>query len=246
MSEIAGRLEQLERDVDILLTSGVGIGRDEYKRQVLREVQKVISEYGQHDVALRVECMNDILHCSKRKFCTNIIISKIETASMAYLQDDRERTLDLLRGLKRQIEDGGDDCEVGECQSYALGLMSEIITVFEVAIRMEQGISSLPTDLGDAAPLDPQEVSRALAPLSHPSRVSILMKLERGGSGFSEISRELDLRTGHLQFHLRALEEAGYVRQERRGGRYVISLQGMTAISGLRAFMTDLVMTGGQ
>ena len=245
MKEITERVEQLERSMSILSTSGAGIGRDEFKRQVLREVQKVVSEYGQQDVTHRVECMNDILYCSKRKFCMNGITSKVETAGMAYLQDDQGRTLEILRGLKEQIEDGADDCEANECRSYALGLVSEIITVFEVADRIEQGIISIPTDLRSEVPLDPQEVSRLLTPLSHPVRVSILMKLEQGGLGFSEISRELDLRTGHLQFHLRALENVGYVRQERRGGQYVISLQGMTALSGLRALMTDLVMKGG-
>lgn len=245
MKEIAERVEQLERNMDVLRTSGTGIGRDEFKRQVLREVQKVVSEYRQRDVAHRVECMNDILYCSKRKFCTNIITSKVEMAGMAYLQDDRERTLDILRDLERRIGEGADDCEADECQTYALGLVSEIITVFEIANRIEQSIGSISTEPGNGAPLDPREVSRMLTPLSHPARVSILMKLEQGGLGFSEISRELDLRTGHLQFHLRALEDAGYVRQEHRGGQYVISLQGMTAISGLRAFMNDLVRTDG-
>lgn len=243
MREIADRLERLERDMDVLRTSNTGIGRLEYKRQVLREVQKVVSEYGQHDIAQKVEGMNDILHCSKRKFCTNIIINKIETAGMAYLHDERERTLDILSELKRQMEEGGHDCEADECRSYALNLVSEIITVFEVAIRIERGISSIPAELDDTAPLDPQEVSKMLAPLSHPARVSILMALEQGSRGFTEISRELDLRTGHLQFHLRALEDVGYVRQERRGGQYAISLQGMAAVGGLRTFMTDLVVT---
>lgn len=245
MNEIAGRLERLERSMDILIRAGGGIGREEYKRRVLREVQKVVSEYGRHDVAHRVECMNDILHCSKRRFCTKSIVSKVESAGMAYLQDDHERTLDILRDLERSIENCSDDCEVDECRAYALGLVSEVITVFEVAGRIERGIGSLPHEMEDVAPLDPQEVSRMLTPLSHPTRVSILMKLEQGGMGFTELSRELDLRTGHLQFHLRALENVGYIRQERRGGHYVISLQGMTALSGLRELMTDLVTKSG-
>lgn len=245
MKDEAERLARLERNLNILRASDPGIRREEYKRQVLREIERVISEYGQRDVSLRVERMNDILYCSKRRFCMNVITSKVETASMAYLRDDWERTLYILKELERQIEEGADDCEEVECHAYARSLVSEVITVFEVAIRIEQGIRSIPCDPERSVSLDPKQVSSMLAPLSHPIRVSILLKLDQGGLGFSELSRELDLRTGHLQFHLRALEEAGYVRQERRGGQYVISIKGMTAVAGLRALMTDLIEMSG-
>ncbi|HPP45570.1 MAG TPA: hypothetical protein PK446_07240, partial [Methanomassiliicoccaceae archaeon] len=92
-------MARLERNLNILRASDPGIRREEYKRQVLREIERVISEYGQRDVSLRVERMNDILYCSKRRFCMNVITSKVETASMAYLRDDWERTLYILKEL---------------------------------------------------------------------------------------------------------------------------------------------------
>ena len=240
MESTAERLDRLEKEVDELLEVGSPLWMEEFKRQVLRQVQEMFIDYGQKDIREKIGCMDDLLYCSKRKFCTNLITSKIESASLAYLRNDGNRTLGILDELQRQTYEVAGDCEAGECRNYALSIIKEVRAVFEVAIKVEGRISSIPIDYSKKESFDPQEVSEVLAPLAHPARVSILLKLEKGRMSFSEISKDLGLRTGHLQFHLRSLEKGGFIRRERKGGKYGLSLQGINAISGVRSLMRGI------
>jgi DNA-binding IclR family transcriptional regulator len=58
----------------------------------------------------------------------------------------------------------------------------------------------------------------------------VLTVLQRGERSLSEIGRAVELRTGHLQFHLRALIGAGYVEQDRRKHLYRITERGNLAL----------------
>jgi DNA-binding transcriptional ArsR family regulator len=242
MNSTVERLDKLETELEALLGSPVWM--DGFKRQVLKQVQDIFMDYGQRDVLEKIGCMNDLLYCSKRKYCMNAIMSKIESAGLAYLNSNGERTIQILDELRCQVEDGSSDCESGDCRTYVISIVNEIRTVFKIAIRIENEIGSISmTHVGEGS-LNPQDVSDVLIPLSHPARLAILFKLEQGRMGFSEISNETGLRTGHLQFHLRALEECDFVRREHKGGKYGLSLRGITAMSGLRSLMTELGNNG--
>jgi len=58
--------------------------------------------------------------------------------------------------------------------------------------------------------------------------------------GFTQISKALGLRTGHLQFHLKALKDAGYVRSSRRRRSYMITEKGIAALDGLNKLFQGL------
>lgn len=237
------RMEHLEQDFDALRAATLASREKEYRRLVLKQVQGVFDEFSKNEVADRIECMDRIYDCSKRKFCKNLIRSKVEAAGLAYMSGDHGRSMALLDEIEDKARGVGSDCESGRCHTYALALISEIRTVLTLAIRIEKKAGEIVPDAApmQAPPLDSAVVSGALAPLAHPARIDILANLEKGEMGFSELSKELDLRTGHLQFHLKTLEKGGYVRRERKGGKYRISLQGVTALEGLRGFMSSLV-----
>ncbi len=239
---MAKRLERLEDDLDALRDTIFSVRSEEFKRLVLKEVQGVFEEYGQEYVRGRVDCMDDHLACSKRRFCENAINSTVEAASLAYLRGDCDRTMELLDGLESNVSKLEDACEAGDCRSFVVSLVSEIKTVFMLARRIADRIDCLPSSPSmSLSDLDPESVAEQLAPLSHPLRVGILTRLSERERSFSELSRDLDLRTGHLQFHLKALDEGGYVHKGRKRGSYRITVKGMTALDGLRGFMTGLV-----
>jgi len=85
--------------------------------------------------------------------------------------------------------------------------------------------------------VEAQEIASALDPLSYPARVKILEILAQKECNFTELSQALDLRTGHLQHHLRPLREAGYIRRLNGRGRYSITPRGSKMLQGA----TDLV-----
>jgi len=235
------RLERLEGDLESMRSSIFTIRGEEFKRLVLKEVQGVFEEYSEREVMDRIGCMDDILHCSKRRFCMSATTSNVEAASLAFLKGDLDRTFTILSNLENNARTGKEECEAGECHDYVLSMISEIKTVFTLAGRIVTRVQDLSLGVQTFEGLDPESVADTLIPLAHPIRIAILVDLGKRDMTFSELSRDLDLRTGHLQFHLKALEDGGYVRKERARGRYGISLKGMTALDGLRAFMASLV-----
>jgi DNA-binding HxlR family transcriptional regulator len=77
----------------------------------------------------------------------------------------------------------------------------------------------------------PEDAEAVLDPLANAWRIKVLTVLRRGDHSLTELGRAVELRTGHLQFHLRALVDAGFVMLDRRKHRYSITARGMTALT---------------
>jgi DNA-binding HxlR family transcriptional regulator len=67
-------------------------------------------------------------------------------------------------------------------------------------------------------------------PLGNDSRLKILDSLYEGKKSFSELSRIVELKAGHLAFHLRKLVTAKLIAQEASKGDYVITQKGLTLV----------------
>jgi DNA-binding transcriptional ArsR family regulator len=75
-----------------------------------------------------------------------------------------------------------------------------------------------------------EEICNLLAPLSHVIRLKILKNLEKGGKNYAQLERQIGVKSGHLQFHLNNLTQAGYVTQEKPQGKYLITMKGLKAL----------------
>ena len=88
--------------------------------------------------------------------------------------------------------------------------------------------------IGPEKKLSPDEIQKSadiMSALSNEHRIKILNELSYGGlyaSDFQEKLKEISPST--LSSHLDVLEEAGFIVQERRRGRYVITLAGRVAV----------------
>ena len=67
-------------------------------------------------------------------------------------------------------------------------------------------------------------------PLGNDSRLKILASLYEGKKSFSELSKIVDLKAGHLAFHLKKLVNAKLIAQEASKGDYIITQKGLTLI----------------
>jgi DNA-binding HxlR family transcriptional regulator len=67
-------------------------------------------------------------------------------------------------------------------------------------------------------------------PLGNDSRLKILAILYEGKKSFSELSRIVDLKAGHLAFHLKKLVNAKLMAQEASKGDYIITQKGLALV----------------
>jgi DNA-binding transcriptional ArsR family regulator len=95
------------------------------------------------------------------------------------------------------------------------------------------------------APLSPEMAERLLTPLSNARRVQVMLILSRESSSLAELSRELDLKKGHLQFHLKALLEVDYIIFDRKSRLYSITPRGtfvMESVARVLDTLNDVVV----
>ncbi len=67
-------------------------------------------------------------------------------------------------------------------------------------------------------------------PLGSDSRLKILASLYEGKKSFSELSKIVDLKAGHLTFHLKKLVNANLIAQEASKGDYIITQKGLALV----------------
>jgi DNA-binding transcriptional ArsR family regulator len=237
------RLKQIEDDLSSLRSSLNTSKEKEYKQKVLRYVKKAFQDFSQVDVPAKIDCMDRLDYCSKRVLCKNLMRSQAEAAGVAYMRNDLERSNKILDALKERVGDMAEDCETPDCRNYTLSLISDIKTVLVLAKRIENNSKEAGTEVEKRFDhlRNTADASDALSAFAHPARLDILISLENHDLGFSELSNELHLRTGHLQYHLKILEDNGYVRRDHKGGRYGITIKGLTALEGLRDLMFNVV-----
>ena len=77
------------------------------------------------------------------------------------------------------------------------------------------------------------------AALADPTRREILRLLRSGSRAAGDIAREFHQTQPTISHHLRILDEAGFVRSERRGASVVYTLQA-SALEELAAELIDL------
>ncbi len=67
-------------------------------------------------------------------------------------------------------------------------------------------------------------------PLGNDSRLKILASLYEGKKSFSELSKIVDLKAGHLAFHLKKLVNAKLIAQEASKGDYIMTQKGLALV----------------
>lgn len=97
------------------------------------------------------------------------------------------------------------------------------------------------TELADR--VQPEEAERLLSPLASAERIRILYLLSERPRYHQDLMEESKLAPGTLPHHLKQLEDAGYVTQERVRGRYLITIPGRMALK-LAEYLHNQMQSG--
>ncbi|MHA2406425.1 MAG: ArsR family transcriptional regulator [Candidatus Hermodarchaeia archaeon] len=88
-----------------------------------------------------------------------------------------------------------------------------------------------------------EEAERLLAPLASAERIGLLYLLAEEPRYHQDLMELSGLKPGTLPHHLKQLEEAGYVTQERVRGRYLITIPGRMALK-LAEYLHNQMISG--
>ena len=161
----------------------------------------------------------------------------IEEASFDFDKEERKNRQDerydrlytkMNRRAWRHNEPWGD--KLGEyINEFVNDVMENVNTELEQTLFIDTGRRrGKPSMMSDR---DVQRTSAIMSAMGNEHRVSILKELSWGGmysSDFQEVLKEISPST--LSSHLDVLEQVGLIHQEKKRGRYIITMAGRNAI----------------
>jgi DNA-binding transcriptional ArsR family regulator len=107
----------------------------------------------------------------------------------------------------------------------------------------ENGVAVGKSAAERAKQVPPAEAERLLAPLASAERIGLLYLLAEEPRYHQDLMDLSGLKPGTLPHHLKQLEEAGYVTQERVRGRYLITIPGRMALT-LAEYLFNQMVSG--
>lgn len=247
-------LEEIEGIREEIKKLGEDFGKTRYedlRRAFCDEVRALVGIETQGLLNPEMNNIGRTSECGMKEHCFKKVREAIEEGLRRFVKGDTAGALLLLSQLEVLIESSESPCLDANCTEKVMSLTREIkmlITVFDATLgsKCSQALSNQPkrsvldkTTTREEAP-EPLEIENALIPLSNRWRIILLRLLSLRGLKFTEMSRTLGLRTGHLQFHLRVLARQGYLSVDRGSKTYSITEKGMAALSWAEIFASML------
>lgn len=107
-------------------------------------------------------------------------------------------------------------------------IMEGVTSELERTLFVEHKRKPTPTMISDR---DVEQIATVMSAMGNPHRIRVLRELSWGGLYSSDLQESLkDIGASTLSSHLNVLEEAGLVVQEKRRGRYLITITGRIAV----------------
>ncbi|MEM0448453.1 MAG: winged helix-turn-helix domain-containing protein [Methanomassiliicoccales archaeon] len=182
--------------------------------------------------------------CNWKEECLPKLEQTVNESIRLVSDGDIEGAIELINSLDSLIRGGVSLCSDRVCSSSTLDSLEKIRAIL--------GVYRALSELSDAGWRDknnppetkpkptPEEMEKTIAPLANVWRLRILRMLSISERTLSEISKELGLPTGHLQFHMRKLRDVNYISLDRRRGSYRLTAKGKMVLEGVEHLTTRI------
>jgi DNA-binding HxlR family transcriptional regulator len=158
------------------------------------------------------------------------------------LRSMREQEREKRRGIRIDVGDSLHDYIGDVMEGVAEGIHGELeksIFIGPRGVRIIRGEE--PYRRQEEAEVDFHRVAEAMSALGQEYRLRILRELMSGGRYINELQEKLsEITTSTLSSHLKVLEDAGLVVQEKVRGRYLITIPGRAAYEMARRVARSL------
>lgn len=213
---------------------------EDFKKIAVAQIQLTLADYYWQFIESGLHEMECLPTCELRSECKRDLRGMMHEVVTDFIDDDLENALRRLEEIESLISGEDSPCRSEECRTYTTDLIRTMKLLFTLSRHIRTKMNREAEEELTQISLSSEEISRMIFPLSHPLRIDILRMLQSGEKSFSEISKNLDIKTGHLQFHLRLLQVEGYIRKSKNRGRYLLTPKGSVALELITVFSNKL------
>lgn len=235
------QLDALRSEVRALGNSVMGIRREDFARTFIEQIRPILLE--RIDRALGEVGEAEAGTPSKKEF-RSTLVGLVDRTMAAYREGSARKAFDVLEEFQSEIDMGKAPYNERWRSKMAQDLVRQLRSYLEVekAIhRPEQSVLGTPRAISHSkAILSPVAAEKALAPLSNSWRMNILLLLSEDSRSLAELSKELGIQKGHLQFHLKSLSNSDYISYDRRTHLYSLTGRGAIALDGVAELVARL------
>ena len=203
------------------------------KSAFLEQIRMAVGEEGRRTFRTNAPALSAASQCEFKSVCLSRLEDAVDVASDLFMRDDVEGARRILDDMENLVSDECSSCQDAECSRSAKETIRRVKAVLQVYDGLTERFGQASTADLPAPPTEgvsPEQAESLFDPLANAWRIKVLTALRRGEHSLTELGRAVELRTGHLQFHLRALIGAGYVEQDRRKHVYRITERGSVAL----------------
>ncbi|MDI9644351.1 MAG: winged helix-turn-helix domain-containing protein [Candidatus Verstraetearchaeota archaeon] len=245
--EVLKEIESLREGLERLSESLLKAKHDEVRTAFCAEMRRAVKERIKDVVGPEIRALGKSSTCNFRDGCIEQLERTLDYCIDAFAKGNIFNSLATLDRMREILESGGGRCLDDVCTRGALTIVKEVWVLVSIFDRIAGTDSSFFQGAARSYPkqvdeglvtkqMEPEAVESALQPLSSRWRIGILRLLSERDAKFSDLSRALGLKTGHLQFHLRILLRCGYIMKKRESKSYSISERGKAALAWTEQF----------
>ena len=229
-------MDELRREVRALRTSIDTLREDDMREVYGDQIKPILIEKVERFASQkRSDGRSD--HEEKQEIRT-FLIQLVESVISAFQREGKKAALSVLHEIELGLTKNllMDDPLLSE---FIERLVKQIKDYLDTSDRVLSQTNSIelvsrgPLLDSSTAPPSSTMIESALSPLSNAWRIDLLNHLLKGEDSLADLSRALNIKKGHLQFHLRSLLDSGLIRYDRKSHQYSITDRGIMALEGV-------------
>jgi DNA-binding HxlR family transcriptional regulator len=242
--DVLSEIRALKSDLSLFSDQMVRLRYKDLKSVFLEQMRVAMGDEGKRSFLDDASSLSNSSECDLKGECLHKLEEAVDLATSAFMKDDLAGARAILDKAEVLIKGDISSCQDKGCSKTAEEILHRVQVLLQIyedlarrfgpEFELKKGVNI------HTYQYTADEIQSVLNPLANAWRIRVLAELRRGDHSLTELGRALELKTGHLQFHLRALVEAGFVEPDRRRHRYLLTERGALALSCAEEMVSKL------
>ncbi|HEY3420779.1 MAG TPA: winged helix-turn-helix domain-containing protein [Methanomassiliicoccales archaeon] len=232
--DVLSEIRALKSDLNLFSDQMIHLRYVDLKSVFLEQMRMAMGTEGKRSFLNDANILSSSSECGLKGECLQKLEETVDNATRSFMKDDLAGARDILARAEALIKGDFSSCQDKGCSRTAeeiLRRLQVLLQIYEdLASRIGPEVELKNGEGQDIYRYTADDMQSVLNPLANAWRIRVLTTLKLGDRSLTELGRALELKTGHLQFHLRALAEAGFVELDRRRHRYSLTERGAVAL----------------